>query len=78
MRAGVAQGEIVSTLLFILYVNDIPTPSRHVELAQYVEDTDLIATSRDPSLLGGYLKASGSQFSGSKPPAILVFLFIRG
>jgi hypothetical protein len=30
MRAGVAQGRIVPTLLFRLYVNDMPTPSRHV------------------------------------------------
>jgi hypothetical protein len=57
MRAGVAQGEIVSPVLFSLYVNDIPTPSRHIELAQYANDTALIATSRDPSLLVGYLEA---------------------
>jgi hypothetical protein len=57
MRAGVAQGGLVSPALFSLYVNDIPTPSRHVELAQYADDTGLIATSRDPSLLVGYLEA---------------------
>jgi hypothetical protein len=50
MRAGVAQGGNVSPVLFSLYVNDIPTPSRHVELA-------LVATSRSPSLLVGYLDA---------------------
>jgi hypothetical protein len=55
MRAGVAQGEIVSAVLFGLYVNDIPTPPRHVELSQYADDTALISTSRDPSLLVGYL-----------------------
>jgi hypothetical protein len=33
MRAGVAQGGIISPVLFSLYVNDMPTPSRHVELA---------------------------------------------
>jgi hypothetical protein len=33
-RAGVPQGFIVSPVPFSLYVNDIPTPSRHVELAQ--------------------------------------------
>jgi hypothetical protein len=37
MRAGVAQGGIVSPVLFSLYVNDIPTPSRHVQLAQYAD-----------------------------------------
>jgi hypothetical protein len=57
MLAGVAQGGIVSPVIFSLYVNDIPTPSRHVELAQYADDTALIATCRDPSLLAGYLEA---------------------
>jgi hypothetical protein len=57
MRAGVAQGGIFFPVLFSLYVNDIPTPSRHVELAHYADDTALIATSSDPSLLVGYLEA---------------------
>jgi hypothetical protein len=57
MRAGVAQGGLVSSEQFSLYVNDIPTPSRHVELAQYADDTALIATSRNPSFLAGYLAA---------------------
>jgi hypothetical protein len=30
MRAGVAQGGIISLLLFMLYVNAIPSPSRYV------------------------------------------------
>jgi hypothetical protein len=50
----VAQGGLVSPVLFSLYVNDILTPSRRVELAQYVDDTALVATSRIPSLLVGY------------------------
>jgi hypothetical protein len=57
MRAGVVQGGLVSQLLFSLHVNDIPTPSRHVESAQYADDTALVATSRSPSLLVGYLEA---------------------
>jgi hypothetical protein len=57
MRAGLAQGGLVSPVLFGLYVHDIHTPSRHIELAQYADDTALIATSRDPSLLVGYLEA---------------------
>jgi hypothetical protein len=56
MRAAVVQGGLVSPVLFSLYVNDIPTPSRHVELAQYADDTALVATSRSPSLLVGYLE----------------------
>jgi hypothetical protein len=44
-------------VLFSLYLIDIPTPSRHVELAQYADDTALVATSRSPSLLVGYIEA---------------------
>jgi hypothetical protein len=57
MRACVAQCGLVSPVLFSLYVNDISTPSRHVELAQYADDTALVTTSRSPSLLVGYLEA---------------------
>jgi hypothetical protein len=56
MRTGVVQGGLVSPVLFSLYVNDIPTPSRHIELAQYADDTALVATSRSPSLLVAYLE----------------------
>jgi hypothetical protein len=57
MRAVVVQGGLVSPVLFSLYVNDISTRSRHVELAKYAGDTALVATSRSPSLLGRYLEA---------------------
>jgi retron-type reverse transcriptase len=49
MRAGFAQGGIVSPVLFSLYANDMPTPSRHVELALYAEDTALVAMYRSTS-----------------------------
>jgi hypothetical protein len=57
MRSCVIQGRIVSPVLFILYVNDISTPSRHVELAIFGEDTVLVAKSRSPFLLVKYLEA---------------------
>jgi hypothetical protein len=57
MRAGVAQGRLLYPALFSLDVNDIPTPPRHVELVEHADGTALIATSRDPSLLVGYLEA---------------------
>jgi hypothetical protein len=56
MRTGVAQGGLISHLIFSLYVNDMPTPSHHVELALYADDTDIIASSRKPTLLDGYLE----------------------
>jgi hypothetical protein len=56
MRAGVDQGKIIYPVLLILYVNDMPTPSRHVELALYADDTAIIAKSHQPALLVNYLE----------------------
>jgi hypothetical protein len=58
MRAGVAQGILVSPVLFNLYVNDMPVPSRHVEVAHYADDRAIIATSRKSALLTRYLETS--------------------
>ena len=57
MWAGVAQGGLISPVLFSLYVNDIPPPSHHVELALNGDDTTIIATSRKPALLASYLES---------------------
>jgi hypothetical protein len=57
VRAGVTQGGLISPALFSLYVNDMPSPSHHVELALYADDTAIIATSRKPTLLVSYLEA---------------------
>ena len=38
MRAGVAQGGLISPVLINLYVNDMPKPSHHVDLALYADD----------------------------------------
>jgi hypothetical protein len=57
MRAGVAQGGLISPVLFSLYVNDMHIPSRHVELALYADDTAIIDTFRKPKLLVSYLES---------------------
>jgi hypothetical protein len=57
MRAGVAQGGLISPVLFSLYVNDMPSPSHHVELALYADNMAIIATSRKPTLLISYLES---------------------
>ena len=57
MRAGVAQGGLISPVLFSLYVNDMPSPSHHVELALYADDMAIIATSRKPTLPVSYLES---------------------
>jgi hypothetical protein len=56
MRAGVAQGGLVSPVLFSRYINDMPVSSRHVDLALYADDTAIIATSCVSSLLIRYLE----------------------
>jgi hypothetical protein len=57
MRTGVAQGGVISPVLFSLYVKDMPSPSHHVELAFYADDTAIITTSRKPTLLDSYLES---------------------
>jgi hypothetical protein len=57
MRAGFAQDGLISPVLFSLYVNDMPSPSHHVELALYADDTAITAMSRKPTLLVSYLES---------------------
>jgi retron-type reverse transcriptase len=57
MRAGVAQGGLISPILFSLYVNDMPSPSHHVEFALFADDTAIIATSHKSTLLVSYLES---------------------
>ena len=54
---GVAQDGLISPALFILYVNDMPSPSHYVELALYADDRAIIATSRKPTLLVSYMES---------------------
>jgi hypothetical protein len=54
MKAGVAQGGLIFPVLFSLYVSDMPSPSHHVDLALYADDTAIIATFRKPMLLVSY------------------------
>jgi len=48
---------LIAPVLFILYVNDMPPPSHHVELAIYADDTAIIAASRKRALLVSYLES---------------------
>ena len=56
MWASVAQGGLVSFILFSLCV-DIPTQSHHVEMALYADDMAIMATSRKPVMLISYQKS---------------------
>jgi hypothetical protein len=55
MLAGVAQGELISLVLFSLYVNDIHSHSHHFKLSLYADAKSIITTSRKPALLVSYL-----------------------
>ena len=57
IRAGLVQGGLTSPVLFSLYVNGRPSPSHHVEIAPYANDTAVIDTSRKPTLLVSYLES---------------------
>jgi hypothetical protein len=57
MRAEVAQGGLISPVIFTLNINDMPTPSHHVNLAIYANETSIIATSRKRTLLVSYLES---------------------
>jgi hypothetical protein len=65
MRAGVAQGGLISSVFFSLYVNYMPTPSQHVELVLYADATAIIATSRKSALLVSDLESYLRPFDGS-------------
>jgi hypothetical protein len=46
-----------SPVLLTLYFKDLPSPSHHVQLALYADDTAIIVTSCKPTLLVSYLES---------------------
>lgn len=48
VRAGVPQGSILGPLLFILFVNDLPSVVRHSEVNLYADDTTVYVADVDP------------------------------
>jgi hypothetical protein len=58
----VAQGGLIFPVHFSLYVNDMPSPSHHLELALYADDTAVTATSRKPTLLVSNLESYLNDF----------------
>ena len=56
MCTEIVQRGVIYPVLFSLHVNDMPTPSHHIELAQYANYTVLVTTSKQPQLLLKYLE----------------------
>jgi hypothetical protein len=48
---------LISPVLLSLYVNDMLSPSHHVELALYADDTTIISMSCKLTLLVSYLES---------------------
>jgi len=49
---------MISPVLFSLYVNDMPSPSHHIELALYADNMAIIAMSRMLTPLVSYLESN--------------------
>ena len=58
LRGRTFEASLMTPVLFSLLVNDMPSPSNHVELALYADDTTIIATSRKPTMFVSYLESN--------------------
>ena len=53
---GVPQGSILGPLLFVVFVNDLPSVVRKCSVNLYADNTTIYASNEDPSLVGKHLE----------------------
>ena len=51
VRTGVPQGSILGPLLFIVFVNDLPSVVSHSEVCLYADDTTVYVADEDPAVV---------------------------
>ena len=51
VKCGVPQGSILGSLLFTMYVNDLPSCISHANMFIYADDTAVVVSDSDPVIL---------------------------
>lgn len=78
---GVAQGSILGPLMFILFINDLPTCLKHCNISMYADDTALFYSSKstleskinsDLNIVGDWLNSNQLTLNISKSKFMLI------